>query len=100
MGKSSRISSRSTSSNPKFMASPSDFAVSQAAEFLVHLLDLDAREHGFEKRLDQDSARLFRRQAAAAQIEDLVLVGTADGRAVRATELVGLDFQNRPRVAA
>src|SRR5690606_6556901 len=59
---------------------------------------LEAAEQHVGERERQQRAGAVRIEAARAEIEHLVLVELADGRAVAALDVVGIDLEFRPRV--
>src|SRR5690606_25133662 len=59
---------------------------------------LEAAEQHVRERERQEGARAVRVDAARAKVEHLLVVELADGRAVTALDVVGIDLELRPRV--
>src|ERR1051326_5527530 len=61
---------------------------------LTRVLEGDAVEHVAEESLDQHSLRGHLRDAARAQVEQVVRIDRADGRAMGAAHVVAVDLEH------
>ena len=64
-----------------------------------HRLELDSVEHVLEEAAQDQALRVGPREAAGHRVEELVSVDLADGRAVRAADVVRLDLEARDESA-
>ena len=71
------------------------FSSQRVPRALAHAVDADPVQHLASKRVNQHVARIFRVDAARAQVEHRVFVELADRRAVRALHVVGEDLELR-----
>src|SRR5690242_8418224 len=75
-----------------------DLADDVVAEAADERTDGQTVEDVVEEAEDDEALRLGRRDAAALQVVELVLVDRADGAGVRALDVVGLDLEVRDRL--
>src|SRR5947208_15478960 len=74
-----------------------DAGFERGRDGLAHRLELDAVEHVLEEAADDEALGLAPRQAPGHQVEELLAVDPADGRPVRAADVVGEDLEARDR---
>src|SRR6476660_1720421 len=70
-----------------------EFLFDEAVQMITNRWVIEALNHFVEESGDEEALGHVCRNAAGAQIEELVLVDLARGRAVGATDVVGEDFE-------
>ena len=75
-------------------------AADRLAECFADAFDRNPVEHLLEEAGDDHADRLIAGHAAAAAVEDLLVVDAAAGRRVGAADVVGFDFESRDRIGA